>query len=95
MLAFTHPISSNSSCQKKGMVQIEHSPFSPNFNPPDFFLFPRLKLALKEKRFDNIFDVQRIVTRLLNSISKEDFLQSFEAMSQRYKVMGSDCFVGQ
>ncbi|GFT81339.1 hypothetical protein TNCV_3672361 [Trichonephila clavipes] len=30
---------------KKGVVQIEHPPFSPYLNPPDFFLFPRLKLA--------------------------------------------------
>ncbi|GFU52849.1 hypothetical protein TNCV_2254661 [Trichonephila clavipes] len=42
-----------------GEVQIEHPPFPPYPNPPDFFLFPRLKLALKEKRFDDISDIER------------------------------------
>ncbi|GFV46689.1 hypothetical protein TNCV_3846991 [Trichonephila clavipes] len=53
-------------------VQIEHPPFSPDLYPSEFFLFPRLKLALKGKRFDDISDIQRNVTRPLNSIS-EDF----------------------
>ncbi|GFV86608.1 histone-lysine N-methyltransferase SETMAR [Trichonephila clavipes] len=68
---------------KKGAVQIEHPPFSPDLNSPDFFLFPRLKLALKRKRFDDIPDIQRNATRLLNSISKEDFLKSFQDMYNR------------
>ncbi|GFX20868.1 histone-lysine N-methyltransferase SETMAR [Trichonephila clavipes] len=43
---------------KKGVLQIEHPPFSLGLNPPDFFLFPQLKLALKGKRFDDISDIQ-------------------------------------
>ncbi|GFX16769.1 hypothetical protein TNCV_4187441 [Trichonephila clavipes] len=35
------------------------------------------------KRFDDIPDIQRNVTRLLNSIPKEDFLQSFQDMYSR------------
>ncbi|GFW46126.1 histone-lysine N-methyltransferase SETMAR [Trichonephila clavipes] len=80
---------------KKGVVQIEHQPFLPNPNLPDFFLFPRLKLSLKGKRFDNISDMLQNMTKLLNSISKEDFLQSFQVMhsrSQRCMVMGGDYF---
>ncbi|GFT67228.1 uncharacterized protein TNCV_783701 [Trichonephila clavipes] len=65
---------------KKGVGQIEHPPYSPHLNPPDFFLFPRLKFALKGKRFDDIPDIQRNVTKLLNSIPKEDFLKSFQDM---------------
>ncbi|GFY08704.1 histone-lysine N-methyltransferase SETMAR [Trichonephila clavipes] len=67
-------------------------------NPPDFFMFSRFKLALKGKRFDDISDIQRNVTRLLNSTSKEDFLQSFQDMysrSQQCIVMGCDYFEGQ
>ncbi|GFY05234.1 histone-lysine N-methyltransferase SETMAR [Trichonephila clavipes] len=44
---------------KQGVVQIEHPPFSLDLNPPDFFLFPPLKLALVRKRFDDISDIQR------------------------------------
>ncbi|GFT26524.1 integrase catalytic domain-containing protein [Trichonephila clavipes] len=80
------------------MVQTEHAPFSPDLNPPDFFLFSRLKLALKGERFDDISDIQRNVTRFLNSISKEDFLQRFQDMysrPQRSIVMRGDYFEGQ
>jgi len=82
----------------KGVVQLEHPPYSPELNPPDFFLFPRLKLALKGKRFDDIPDIQRNVTMLLKSIPPEDFLRSFQDMysrSQRCIVMGGDYFEGQ
>ncbi|GFV55449.1 hypothetical protein TNCV_3776361 [Trichonephila clavipes] len=48
MLALSQSILLNSSWQ------IEHPPYSLDLNPSHFFLLPRLKLALKEKRFDNI-----------------------------------------
>ncbi|GFX86862.1 c2-set_2 domain-containing protein [Trichonephila clavipes] len=47
------------------------------------FLFLRLKHALKGKGFDDIPDIQRNGTRLLNSIPKEGFLQSFQDMHSR------------
>ncbi|GFX45446.1 histone-lysine N-methyltransferase SETMAR [Trichonephila clavipes] len=60
---------------------------------PEFFLFPRLKLALKGRKFVDIPQIQRNVTRLLNSIPKEDFLKSFQDMysrSQRCIIMRGD-----
>ncbi|GFW58806.1 hypothetical protein TNCV_4046451 [Trichonephila clavipes] len=83
---------------KKGSGEIEHPLFSTDLNPPDLFRFPQLQLALKGKRFNDISDIQRNVTRLLNSISKEDFLQSFQDMysnSQCCIIMGGDCFERQ
>ncbi|GFY16452.1 histone-lysine N-methyltransferase SETMAR [Trichonephila clavipes] len=83
---------------KKGAVQTEHPPFSPHLNLPDFFLFQRLKLDLKGKIFDDISDIQRDLTRLFNSITKEDFLQSFQcpySRSQCCIVMGGDFFEWQ
>ncbi|GFX45864.1 uncharacterized protein TNCV_3607251 [Trichonephila clavipes] len=96
MLAFTQLISSNSSRQKRGggRVQIEHPPpYSLDLNPPDF-LSPSLKLALKGKRLYDIPDIQRNVTRLLNSIPKEDFLQSFQNMYSRsqWRIVEGDYF---
>ncbi|GFS51193.1 histone-lysine N-methyltransferase SETMAR [Trichonephila clavipes] len=78
------------------MVQIEHPPCLPDVNPTDF-LFLRLALSLKGKRFDDTPDIQRNVTRLLNFISKEN-LRSFQDMysrSQRNILMGGDYFEGQ
>ncbi|GFV42468.1 hypothetical protein TNCV_289551 [Trichonephila clavipes] len=74
MLTLTQPISSNSSWKKREVAQIEHVPSSLDLNPPDFFLFLRIKLVLKGKRFDDIPNIQQNVKRLLNLIPKEDFL---------------------
>ncbi|GFS77454.1 histone-lysine N-methyltransferase SETMAR [Trichonephila clavipes] len=62
--------------KKKGLVQTEHPPYSPDLISLEFFILPRLKLALKRKIFDDIPIIQRNVL-LLNSIPKEDFLQNF------------------
>ncbi|GFX13096.1 hypothetical protein TNCV_2357521 [Trichonephila clavipes] len=83
---------------KKRVVQIEYPPYSPDLKPPDFFLLPRLKLTLKGKRFEDIPDIRRNVTRFLNSILKKDFLQNFQDMysrSQQRVVKGGDYFEGQ
>ncbi|GFW37179.1 hypothetical protein TNCV_5020771 [Trichonephila clavipes] len=85
---------------KKEVVRVKHPPFSTDLNPSEFFLSPRLKLTLKRKSFDDISDIQRNLTRLLNSISKEDFLQNFQDTYSRCQlciVMGAerDYFEGQ
>ncbi|GFV41200.1 hypothetical protein TNCV_2979541 [Trichonephila clavipes] len=61
-------------------------------------LIPTTQTRLKRNKFDNIPEIQRNVTRLLNYIPKEDFLQSFQNMcsrSQRFIAMGGDYFEGQ
>ncbi|GBM11269.1 hypothetical protein AVEN_267831-1 [Araneus ventricosus] len=30
-----------------GVIELSHPPYSPDLSPPDFFLFPKLKVALK------------------------------------------------
>ncbi|GFY36626.1 hypothetical protein TNCV_28301 [Trichonephila clavipes] len=83
---------------KKMVKQIEHPSFSLDLNSPDFFLFPQLKLALIGKRFEHIPDIQRNVTKLLNSIPNEDFLQTFQNMYIRSHwciIMEGDYFEEQ
>ena len=90
-------IASNGSRQKQGIRQIEHAPYSPDLNLSDLFLPLQLRPTLKEKRFDDIPNKQQKVTKLLNKIPKEDFLQSFQDMynrSQRCIVTGDDYFGG-
>ncbi|GFV35604.1 hypothetical protein TNCV_3473751 [Trichonephila clavipes] len=66
--------------KKGGVLETEHPPYSSDLTPLIFFLFPQNKLALKGKIFDDIPNIQRNVTRLLNFILKEDHLQSFQDM---------------
>ncbi|KOC70831.1 hypothetical protein WH47_02097, partial [Habropoda laboriosa] len=62
---------------KKGVSLLNHPPYSPDFAPADFFLFPRLKLKLKGKRFQSVLDIQQSVARQLNEIKAEQFSNPF------------------
>uniref|UniRef100_A0A670JLM1 Mos1 transposase HTH domain-containing protein n=1 Tax=Podarcis muralis TaxID=64176 RepID=A0A670JLM1_PODMU len=48
------------------VTELSHPPYSPNLVPPDFFLFPKLKFALKGHRFFNISHFQ--VPKPLSSV---------------------------
>ena len=43
---------------KNGMTTALHPPHSPDLSPCDFYLFPRMKRGLKEKRFQYVEDVR-------------------------------------
>jgi transposase len=40
------------------MAVIPHPPYSPDLAPFDFFLFPKMKLTLKGRRFETIEEIQ-------------------------------------
>jgi hypothetical protein len=40
------------------MAVIPHPPYSPDTAPCDFFLFPKIKLKLKGRRFDTTEKIQ-------------------------------------
>jgi hypothetical protein len=48
-------------------------PHSPDLAPCDFWLFPKLKSALKGRIFDDFYDVQCNVKTLLRGIPENDF----------------------
>jgi histone-lysine N-methyltransferase SETMAR len=41
---------------KKSIMKLDHPPYSPDLAPCDFWLFPKLKTALKGHRFSDIAD---------------------------------------
>ena len=43
---------------KNNMTVIPHPPYSPDLAPCNFFLFPKLKLQMKGRRFDTIEEIQ-------------------------------------
>jgi hypothetical protein len=45
---------------------IYHSPYSPDLSPPDYFLFPELKMKLKELQFADVTEIQKAITDELN-----------------------------
>jgi hypothetical protein len=60
------------------MAVILHPPYSPDMTPCDFFLFPNMKLKLKERRFDTIQDIQAESQSVLDTLTEKDFQQTFQ-----------------
>jgi histone-lysine N-methyltransferase SETMAR len=58
--------------EKKNPV-VPHPPYSPDLAAYDFFLFPRIKMKLKGRRFDDVDTIKMNTTRELNMLSREDF----------------------
>jgi hypothetical protein len=52
------------------VTTLEHPPYSPDLAPAAFYLFPRLRSALKERRFCNATDIIKNATEELKSFSQ-------------------------
>ena len=50
---------------KNSITKMDHPPYSPDLALCDFWLFPKLKNALKGQRFADLSDIQRNVKTLL------------------------------
>ena len=57
---------------KNDILTISHSPYSPDSAPCDFYLYGKLHLAMKRKRYADIKDIQRSMTAILNIISTNE-----------------------
>ena len=58
---------------KHRITQVCQPPYSPDLAPCDFWLFSKLKLPLKGRRFQTANDIKENATRQLMAILKEDF----------------------
>jgi hypothetical protein len=59
------------------MLQTLSTPYSPDLSPPDYFLFPRLKMKLKRLHFADVADIQEAVTDELKKVQKRGIFGSF------------------
>jgi len=66
---------------------MEHPPYSPDLAPRDFFLFLKIKSALKETRFESVDAVKAKATQLLNSLTQDDLQHCF----QQWKIRMERC----
>jgi hypothetical protein len=60
------------------MVIVPHPPCLPDLAPYDFALFPKLKMKLKEQRFETASDIQSESRVVLDIIKENDFHSAFE-----------------
>jgi transposase len=63
---------------KNNVTALEHPPYSPRLAPADFYLFPRLKSAVKGRCFCDATDIIKNFTKELKSLSKYAFQECFQ-----------------
>jgi hypothetical protein len=66
------------------MVVIPHPPYSLDLPPCEFFLFPKMKLKLKGRRFGIIEQIQTESQRVLDTLTEKDFQETFQKWRRRW-----------
>ena len=66
----------------KSVTVLPHPPYSLDMTPADYFMFPKLKIALEGTRFRSVAQIKARLTAVLKTIPKEEFLASFQRALQ-------------
>jgi hypothetical protein len=66
------------------MAVIPQPPYSPDLAPRDFFLFTKMKLKLKGRRFDTTEEIQTESQRVLDTLTEKDFQEAFQKWRRRW-----------
>ena len=80
-----------------GIKTVCHPPYSPDLAPCDFCLFPKLKENLRGCRHETIEEMKEAVTRVIDTLTKEDFHGAFQKLLERWNKWiagGGDYFEG-
>ena len=73
----------------KKMLQLFITPrpsYSPNLSPPNYFLFPKLKVKLKELHFADVAEIQEAVSDELKKVQEEEISAAFQQLYDRAEV---------
>ncbi|CAK9799943.1 Mariner Mos1 transposase [Anthophora quadrimaculata] len=65
---------------------IEQAPYSPDMAPCDFFLFPKLKLPLRGRRFESIEAIKENSQKELKALPSSAFKKCFEEWEKRWRM---------
>ena len=81
---------------KMGINTVPHSPYSPDLAPCDFCLFPKLKEKLRGCRYETIEEMKEGVTKVIETLTQEDFHGAFQKLLEQYKCISArgDYFEG-
>jgi hypothetical protein len=52
----------------KNVTTLYQTPYSPDLTPPDYFLFPKLKIKLIALHFEDVAEIQVAVTDELRKV---------------------------
>ena len=76
-----------------GIKIVPHPPYSPELAPCDFWLFPKLRGC----RYETIEEMKEAVTKVIDTLTQEDFHGAFQMLLERYNkciAAGGDYFEG-
>ena len=75
-----------------GSKTVPQPPYSLDLAPCDFWLFPKLRGC----RYETIEKVKEAVTKVIDTLTQEDFDGAFQKLLQQYKCIaaGDDYFEG-
>ena len=71
---------------KHGIPVVSQPPYSPDLAPCDFFLFTKIKMALKGKLFQDVDEIKQNATKELRGVSKIDFHRCFQKWQERWRT---------
>jgi hypothetical protein len=71
---------------KNNVTTLQHPPHSPDQDPADCYLFPRLKSALKWWRFCDGTDISKNATEKLKRLSQNGFQEWFRHFNRRWQT---------
>ena len=63
-----------------GIKTDPHPPYSPDLTPCDFCLFPKLRGC----RYETIEEMKEAVTKVIDTLTQEDFQRTFEKLLERH-----------
>jgi len=66
------------------IITLPHPPYSPDMAPCDFFVFPKMNLQLKGRRFDRVEEIQQESQNVLSTLRDQDFQHAFQQWQRRW-----------
>ena len=63
-----------------GIKTVRHPPYSRDLAPHDFWLFPKLRGC----RYETIEEMKEAVTKVIDTLTQEDFHGAFYKLLERY-----------
>ena len=76
-----------------GIKTVPRPPYSRDLAPCDLCLFPKLRCC----RYETIDEMKEAVTKIIDTLTQEDFDEAFQKLLERYNkwiVAGGDYFEG-
>ena len=63
-----------------GIKTVPQPPYNPDLAPCDFWLFPKLRGC----RYETIEEMKEAVTKVIDTLTQEDFDGAFQKLLERY-----------